>query len=198
MLEMSKKQFFTLGKMVAPAIAAVIVVSITTINGCTPSDQSTEGRDEEISQNALEAEKAEAQLANAPKEGAETKTAQKDAPKETKKAELKKTVAAAAPAHGTTKTDEKKSATRSVASAGGVYVVQVGAFKIKENAEKLQAKLKSAGYQVELESIEHSKNGHLHLVRLPSQSRAEAETMVEELYAKQDMHAQVLAVPQVH
>jgi cell division septation protein DedD len=191
---MSKKQFFTLGKMVAPAVAAAVVMALTTMNGCTPSDQSTDGRDDEISQNALEAEKAEAQLAAKGPE--DVKVGQKEAPKATKKAETK--VAAKTTLETPKHDGDKKPVSRAVASAGGVYFVQVGAFKVKENAEKLQAKLKDAGFKVELESIEHSKNGLLHLIRMPTQSRAEAETMVEELHAKQDLQAQVVLGTQTH
>lgn len=186
----SKKSFFKVGKMVAPAVAAALVVTLATMNACTPSDRGTEDREEALNQNAAEAEAAEAQMAE--KNGAPEKDVKKEAHKDAKKADKVEKASAQAE-----KKDKSKRAVASV--AGGVYVVQVGAFKMKENAEKLQAKLKQAGYPAEMQTIEHSKNGLLHLVRFqPTQSKAEAETMAEDLHAKQDLHAQVLAVSATH
>ncbi len=183
-------EFFAFTKMVAPAIAAIVIVSLSTMNACTPSDRTTAGRDEEesMTQAAAEAEAAEAQLAHEnaqvskdkPAQTAETKTA-------AKKSGHEKPVAVA----------KKDKPSRSIASRGGVYVVQVGAFKVKENAEKLSAKLKDAGYPVQMQTIEHSKNGLLHLVRFePTANRAEAETVIEDLHAKQDLRAQIVPVAQ--
>lgn len=195
-----KLEFFAFGKLIAPAVAAIVIVSLGTMNACTPSDRSTEGEDLSMVQNAAEAEAAEAKIAQEGTAGkADEVKAKGD--KAEKKAE-KKAVAEKAPAHQDKQAaagDHKPTARRPASMAGGVFVVQVGAFKVKENAEKLQAKLKDAGYPVELSSIEHSKNGLLHLVRFsPTQNRAEAETVIEDLQSKQDLHAQILTMPQAH
>lgn len=159
---------------------AILLITLSTMNGCTQSDRSTESRDEVIEQNALEAEAAEAQMA--PKAGEEKVVASH----ETHDKPTPKKVAHA----------ETKPRARKPASAGGVFVVQVGAFKVKENAERLHQKLSSAGYQVETQMIEHSKNGTLHLVRFhPTSNRAEAQTMIEDLQTKHNLQAQIVTVP---
>lgn len=75
-----------------------------------------------------------------------------------------------------------------------VYIVQVGAFKVRENADKLQSKLKGEGFPVIVRELNHSKNGSLHLVRLePTPSRAEAEQWVAQLKSKTQVDAQLLS-----
>lgn len=175
-------EVFAFGKLVAPAVTAVAIVSLATMNACTSSDQSTQGHEAMI-QNAQDAEQAEAQLGQKPAVP-EAKMAAKSEGKSHKNAQHK----SEASAHS--------SGRAPASAAGGVFVVQIGAFKMKENAEKLQAKLKEAGYPVELHSIEHSKNGLLHLVRFaPTQNRSDAETLQRDLATKQEMHAQLLALP---
>lgn len=176
--------------MVVPGVGAAVAIALSTMNGCSQSDRSTESRDEVIAQNAAEAEAAEEKLV--PK--ADDKTAAKASAEKTEKA--KKT----AKAEPKAKTDAKESVAheprKPASAAGGVFVVQVGAFKVKENAEKLQEKLSAAGYHVEMQTVDHSKNGILHLVRFqPVTNRAEAETMIEDLHSKHDLQAQIVTVP---
>ena len=77
-----------------------------------------------------------------------------------------------------------------------VYVVQIGAFRVKQNAEKLNEKVKSAGFAVELQQIQHSSNGQLFLVRLnPTADRQAAEEMRKNLKAKIDIDSMILALP---
>lgn len=157
------------------AVGAFAVGTLAFVNGCSQSDRSTGAREEVIAQNASEAEAAEEKLAA---EQASTHS---------------KTHHVAQAIH---KKEGHEAHRRPASVAGGVYVVQVGAFKIKENAEKLQEKLNSAGYHVEMQTMNHSRNGLLHLVRsLPTANRAEAETMLEDLHAKHDMQAQIVTVP---
>lgn len=224
---MRNRKFFNFGKMVVPAVAAGAVVTLSTMNGCTPGDRSTGAKEEQVMQHAAEAEAAEAQMAKsqppvgvsqAPEKVAGKEPAKENKPaKETKPAKEKvakkeqKTPEAKSAAelakNELTGHAENKAATAPVKAsgrkpasiAGGVFVVQVGAFKVKENADKLHQKLKTAGYPVQLQSIEHSKNGLLHLVRFqPSGSRAEAETVIEDLSAKHDVRAQILNLPKAH
>ncbi len=187
-----KKKRSLLGMMIVPAVATGAVVFLSTMNACTPSDHNTELREDAVAKDAAEAEAAEAQ-----------------AGKDTKASTEEKSQASGGAGHsahttGTVAAGEKKmtktaKSHRVPASAGGVYVVQVGAFKVKENAEKLQAKLQTAGYQVGMHTIEHSKNGTLHLVQFePTPNRAEAETQIEELQSKQDLQAQLLVVSANH
>ena len=78
-------------------------------------------------------------------------------------------------------------------ASGPQYVVQVGAFRVKDNAEKLQAKLKDAGFPVRMQTISHSKNGDLFVVRFePTSNRAEADASAAQLKAKESMTAAVL------
>ena len=94
-------------------------------------------------------------------------------------------------------TAAKKSSARQPASARGVYVVQIGAFRVKENAERLHEKLASSGFAVEMRTLEHSKNGTLHLVRsAPIESKSEAEAKALELKEKfAGLETQVLRLP---
>lgn len=65
------------------------------------------------------------------------------------------------------------------------YTVQLGAFKVKENAEKLTAKLKGDGYPVLMRPINHSKNGELFLVQLePTPNKNEAAKWQSDLKLK--------------
>jgi cell division septation protein DedD len=173
-----------------PAAAIIGVLALATMNGCTPSDHGTEGRSDTLSQNAAEAEAAEAKLANAEQPEKAPSKDQKTAANETN-------VKPGANSVSKEKSATDKTPRHPANAAGGVYVVQVGAFKNKENAEKLQEKLKAAGYPVEMHTVDHSKNGVLHLVRfLPTANRADAETTIEQLQASQNLHAQIVSVPQ--
>lgn len=196
----SRFNFKAIGKtMVVPGVGAALVITLSTMNGCSQSDRSTESRDEVIAQNAAEAEADEEKMA-APKAEEKTEKAEKSKSKKTAKAEPKAEHKAEQKAEH--KAEQKTAAapaqheTRKPAAAGGVFVVQVGAFKVKENAEKLQEKLAKAGYHVEMQVVDHSKNGTLHLVRFqPVTNRAEAETMIEDLHSKHDLQAQIVTVP---
>ncbi len=96
--------------------------------------------------------------------------------------------------HGQKALGTKAAAHRS--PADNVYVVQIGAFRVKQNAEKLNAKLKSAGFPVEMQQIEHSSNGQLFLVRLnPMADRHTAEDMRLNLKSKIDIDSMILALP---
>lgn len=143
-------------------------VLVALLAACTANEYSVVGHDE-MAKNAAEAEAAEEALK---KEMAFANVSEKPA--------------------------VKKNSTRKPASVrGGVYVIQIGAFKVKENAEKLHEKLKSSGFPVEMRTIEHSKNGTLHLVRLgPVQDKTEAETRAHELKAKfAELEAQIVRLP---
>jgi cell division protein FtsN len=66
-----------------------------------------------------------------------------------------------------------------------VWTVQLGAFKMKENAEKLTAKLKTDGFPVMMREMNHSKNGELYLVHLePTPNKTEAEKWQSDLKLK--------------
>lgn len=208
---MSRRKFgaFSYSKIFAPAIAAVGVVTLSTMNACTPSDRSTASHEAVVTQNALDAEHAEEMLGKEAEAVEAPKFVKMEVP--AKKEEVKKDPAKQETAVSSKKPKLTPPATESAnqlasrelkvvsevsrkpAAAGGVFVVQVGAFRVKENAEKLHAKLLSAGFKVDLKTIEHSKNGLLHVVRFEgTQDRAEAETKVLELRTKQEMSAQIL------
>lgn len=148
--------------------AVLVTISVFVMSACTPNEYSLEGHDE-MAKNAAEAEAAEEAMAG------EMKLAKASQDSQVKKAPSRKP----ASAHG------------------GVYIVQVGAFKVKENAERLHEKLKSSGFPVELRTIEHSKNGTLHLVRFrPSENKSDAEAKAQELKSKfAELETQILRLP---
>ncbi len=66
-----------------------------------------------------------------------------------------------------------------------VWTVQLGAFKVKENAEKLAAKLKTDGFPALMREMNHSKNGDLYVVHLePTPNKSEAEKWQTDLKLK--------------
>lgn len=79
-------------------------------------------------------------------------------------------------------TKTPKAAKRSVASHAGphTYAVQIGTFKVEENAAKMVEKLKAAGLPVFSKRIERDGGVVLHAVRLEStKTRAESEQRLE-------------------
>jgi cell division septation protein DedD len=87
--------------------------------------------------------------------------------------------------------------TRKPASAKEmVYVVQFGAFKVKENAEKYLAKLKGDGFPVMMKPLHHSKNGDMFVVRLePTPNRAEAEQIMAKAQKERSLPGQLISFP---
>jgi cell division septation protein DedD len=78
------------------------------------------------------------------------------------------------------KSAKAKSAHKSKSSAAHeaekTYVVQIGAFSKKENAEQLLKQLEEKKYPVFIKMLEHKTLGSLFLVRLqPTKDRSEAE-----------------------
>lgn len=197
-------------------VVAIAAVGVIGLIRCVPSDQAVV-TDETVSEKVKEAEAAEEAEALAMKEahgadshhGKATKSAKADKPskatKATKMAKIEKPAkhetkheaaheAAHAPAHQVERQPASVAATTH--GAGSLYIVQVGAFKVKENAEKLTAKLKDAGFPVRLQSMMHSKSGELHLVRFePTPNKAEAQDAIAKLEAKESMKASLLSVP---
>lgn len=75
-----------------------------------------------------------------------------------------------------------------------VYVVQFGAFKVKENAEKYLAKLKGEGLPVMMKPLHHSKNGDMFVVRLePTPNRAEAEQVMAKAQKEKSLAGQLIS-----
>lgn len=76
------------------------------------------------------------------------------------------------------------------------YAVQIGAFKVKENAEKMVQELQHKGFATELRQIDHSKHGHLFLVQLtPVAQKNEADRLAVELSQKAGIHPQLISLP---
>jgi cell division protein FtsN len=75
--------------------------------------------------------------------------------------------------------------TKHAADGQRVYTVQLGAFRVKENAEKLTAKLKGEGFPVMMVGKEGSKSGELYLVHLePTPNKSEAAKWQSDLKLK--------------
>ncbi|SMC27398.1 Sporulation related domain-containing protein [Desulfacinum hydrothermale DSM 13146] len=84
--------------------------------------------------------------------------------------------------------------TRSTAQTG--YVVQVGAFKRKANADKLSRRLKAKGFSVHVTRFKHKSLGWLYLVRLrPMASQAEAHKAADKIAALEKTKPLVLKLP---
>jgi cell division septation protein DedD len=82
-------------------------------------------------------------------------------------------------------TGRKVASVTQTGSSSAVWVVQLGAFRVKENAEKLTQKLKTGGYPVIMQPLNHSKNGQLYVVALePTPNKAEAKKWQSDLKAK--------------
>lgn len=100
---------------------------------------------------------------------------------------------------GARASESKTASPRKPASSGKnhVFIVQVGAFRVKENAERLHTKLKSEGFPVIMREMQHSRNGHLYLVRLePTPNRQEAETLAASLKTKSEMTPAIIVRPE--
>ncbi|MES2964132.1 MAG: SPOR domain-containing protein [Bdellovibrionota bacterium] len=81
-------------------------------------------------------------------------------------------------------------------AASSVYIVQVGAFKVKDNALKLEEKLKGSGFPVRMREVNHSKNGMLYVVQFePTPNRDEADAWRSQVKAKASLDAQLVARP---
>ncbi|HVK60143.1 MAG TPA: SPOR domain-containing protein [Bdellovibrionales bacterium] len=155
-----------LRRIAVGVVSVVASVSLVFVVGCVPEKKKTTSSHTSIEKNALDAEQAELEMAaNA---AHDRKPA--SAKKHEKVAKAKKSV-------------EKTQ--RQPAAFTGDYVVQVGAFKVKENAERLNTRLQGEGFKTSMRAINHSKNGELYLVHLnPTKDRSEADTWAAELKAK--------------
>lgn len=156
--------------------------------GCSNNnDQAAYMQSPTAEANAKEAEQAESEFAKlASKEEIGTKT-QKTV--RAAKKEAQKLVNAVAPT-------EKRKPASAVAlkeahhpghhsNTSKVWTVQLGAFKVKENAEKLAAQLKTSGFPVMMREMNHSKNGELFVVHLePTPNKSEAEKWQTDLKLK--------------
>lgn len=144
--------------------------------GCQSSDRSNGQRQGHGDKSVSEAQAAEKELAHL------INTGSKDA-----KSALPETKA------------EGTESSRDPASkrTGSVYIVQAGAFKVKENAEKFQARLKADGFPVIMRPMEHSKNGSLYVVRMePTTNRTEAEALKKALKEKVSVEGHIIKRPE--
>lgn len=77
------------------------------------------------------------------------------------------------------------------------YIVQVGSFLVKENAESLQRQLKEKGYEVVLKSFNHQVLGPIHVVQLkPVNNASKASTLVSQVESEgQQVKPIIIKVP---
>lgn len=74
------------------------------------------------------------------------------------------------------------------------YIVQIGAFTKRENAEELLKKLKSKHYPVFIKTLNHEKHGQMFLVRLsPYEDRFEADRQLSRLKDSEHLSPILLA-----
>jgi cell division septation protein DedD len=84
----------------------------------------------------------------------------------------------------------------SVDTTGSVFVVQLGAFREKDNAERFHARMKGEGVPAVLKSMNHSKNGEIYVVRLePTANRDEAEKNLKRLHDEKHLDTQMIVLP---
>ena len=155
-------------------VIAAVGLMVFPMSSCSNEGSSTENT-ASIEQNARAAEEAEKEFTKV----ADLKKIDKEAAHEPEKAETKKV---------------KKEGKRHVASVAATYVVHVGAFKVKENAENMQSKLKADGFPVLMRPMNHSKNGLLYIVQLePTPNKNEAVQWKEQLKSKSSVEAQLVS-----
>lgn len=89
------------------------------------------------------------------------------------------------PAGGTptaAKTAPPTESAKPQATGPGTYLVQVGSFKDKQNADEMQKALQKKGYNVTVRTTSHSKLGQLYVVQLqPVDNAGKASTLVEQI-----------------
>jgi cell division septation protein DedD len=74
------------------------------------------------------------------------------------------------------------------------WIVQVGSFAQKENAEKLAARLKDHNYKAAVTEKENKKHGKLYLVRLePTTDLEVAKTQIDKLRAQENLQPVLVA-----
>lgn len=162
------------GRMGIAFFAAVVLLAA----GCSNSDDhsvASAAADSKSNQAQIQAAKAAAEAEAAEEEFAKAKSAEKAAAKTAKHTSK------------STGNSSWKKDTRSVASAktkshpddAAVYLVQVGTFKIQDNAKKVEQKLKSVGLPAFQKKIERQNGTVLYAVRIePTPNRMEAEKFV--------------------
>lgn len=158
-----------LAVVMASAMASGSIVTIVGISGCSPDVSKPIEQPAAHSQN--DSEKAAAEAEAAEEEFAKAKNTKSDSDR--------RHVASVQPQK--VKRDE-------------TYIVQVGTFKLEENAKKIEAKLKAAGLPVFQKKIERA-DGTLYAVRIePTPNRSEAEKFVASVKAATGEASLILSV----
>jgi cell division septation protein DedD len=179
------------------ALAACLVMGLT---GCVESGvkdgaatnsgkSSSSGASKTAARTQSDIERA---LAEA--EAAEAEYAKKDAGKVSQKTTAKTAKVSNTKLPREERREERQK--RAIASLKGEmsYVVQVGTFRVEENAKKLEEKLKAAGLPVMQKKIER-ENGVLFAVRLePTPNRQEAEKFAENVKSVSGQEALILSL----
>ena len=163
-------RFLALGITMTMTLGSLSAALVTT--GCTGSDVS-QPIEQPSAQSHAESEKAAAAAEAAEEEFAKAKNS--------KSGSAKRHLASV-------HSKNKK------ASGDSAYIVQVGTFKLEENANKIEAKLKSAGLPVFIKKIENS-GATLYAVRIePTPNRSEAEKFVSSVKAATGEASLILSV----
>ncbi len=143
-------------------LAAVTMILCGLNLGCSPSKSST--TDSRMMAAAAEAEAAEAEMAALQLKGTGLSSGSKKSAT-SKSASRHKVVKQRAPAAAKTARGEV------------AYIVQVGSFKVKENADQVMAKIKAEGLPVSMRTSTTASGAALYVVRFePTPSMSEAES----------------------
>ena len=124
----------------------------------------------------------------------QSEPARKTASEETKDPETIRQEAIAKISEQKKSKKRKPSAIPRADSGPQTYIVQIGAFTKRENAEKLHEQLRAKNYPVILKELQHEKFGPMFLVRLePTTQKDEAQKKLADLKRNENLEPTLLA-----
>lgn len=116
-------------------------------------------------------------------------------PKATAAPRAKPPTPVAAPAPTLTATATPSTSTTSASSATK-YVVQIGSFSQRENADGIQQQLLKKGYEVMVRTVTHEKFGRLYIVQLaPVSDAGKAQSLVSKVKQEANVQPMVIKLP---
>lgn len=170
----SNYQAKSLGASVGASLSASVFTSVFAVTAALVSITSMVACSNSV-------EKIEQSSAEKPNENAVKALAEAEAAEE---AFAKESSGKSKGSRGVASVKKAKKASSKTASNESIFVVQVGTFKVEENAKKLTEKLKAAGLPVVQKKIEREGGVVLYAVRFePTPNRVEAEKFVSTVKA---------------
>lgn len=91
---------------------------------------------------------------------------------------------------------QKKGASKTSDVTNWTYIVQLGSFVDKENAEEFQKKLESRGYEAVIKPFNHQVLGRLYVVQLkPVDDAEKASTLMTQIESQENLKPVMIKVP---